>query len=643
MRLVRAEFHGYKRLIGTDCYLDQRIIALVGPNESGKSSVLEGLLLFESDEAVPATQLSRSRPRMSERDPVVSIDFHLQEEDVAVLDDIPLAEKPRELRHTRQVGGTTTWRLRPHPAFDDAIRESAERLLTLLESTFNSRYPSPDGDTEDEEDQYSGARAAINAAILAAASDEDPTKAEVEWDQVGSAIELVQAAGWEQAEAVREAVAAFRSTHVKGDVWGRTTSALTPRVPTFLFFDDDERSLASEYNILDQHNASIEPPALVNLLNVAQVTQADLVAVLEDRTRRQTLLAQCNRHLEDFFAQAWNQSDLTVRLDLEGQTLGIYIEDRDGGGTVVAFHERSDGLRLFVALAAFLYSGDRETPPILLIDEAETHLHYNAQADLINVLTTQSNVAQVIYTTHSPGCLPRDLGTCVRYVRPIEGAERSEIRHDFWNAPGAATKLGFSPLLFVMGAGAAAFSALRSAIVAEGPADMLLLPSLVKAVTGEEELPYQVAPGIAVAAAEDLSELGEIAVSTCFLVDGDAGGSMWRDQLTQAGIDPSRILTMPGTWAVEDFLTEESYVRAVSDLAGVAQEDQPEVGSLSHPYKPSLTEWFASKGIKMPGAIAVAEHLLAEWTREQSGPLLSDEAREKVAGLDRDARGLLGL
>jgi predicted ATP-dependent endonuclease of OLD family len=46
------------------------------------------------------------------------------------------------------------------------------------------------------------------------------------------------------------------------------------------------------------------------------------------------------------------------------------------------------GLRWLIALHAFLAARGAQKP-ILLVDEAETHLHYDAQADLIDALMNQ--------------------------------------------------------------------------------------------------------------------------------------------------------------------------------------------------------------------------------------------------------------
>lgn len=61
MRLTRIEFNGYKRLAQTSCNVDGKLIAFVGPNEAGKSSVLEALAWLDTDDdkALPDNVLTR--------------------------------------------------------------------------------------------------------------------------------------------------------------------------------------------------------------------------------------------------------------------------------------------------------------------------------------------------------------------------------------------------------------------------------------------------------------------------------------------------------------------------------------------------------------------------------------------------------
>lgn len=92
----------------------------------------------------------------------------------------------------------------------------------------------------------------------------------------------------------------------------------------------------------------------------------------------------------------WRAVELTV----SGTDLELYV--RETNGNYWQLDERSDGLRWFVALVAYLHSESVEAPPILLVDEAEQHLHYDVQADLVRAFERQEAVADVIYTTHSP-------------------------------------------------------------------------------------------------------------------------------------------------------------------------------------------------------------------------------------------------
>ena len=292
------------------------------------------------------------------------------------------------------------------------------------------------------------------------------------------------------------------------------------RTPRFVIFSDADRSLSGEYD-LQGSGASAPPSALANLARLADLDLVQLLIAIQegDYGRTTTLQNRANKRLVDVFTRSWRQSLITVELNVQGTILRVLIKENDD--VVTSFDERSAGLRMFVALAAFVATKGTDIPTVLLIDEAEMHLHYDAQADLINMLITQQEAAQVIYTTHSPGCLPPDLGTGVRVIVPTaDDPAVSEARNAFW----IGHAVGFSPLLLAMGAGAAAFAATRYALLAEGPSEMIILPSLIRASIGLDSLPYQVAPGLSEAPTSQYPELDLQAARVAFVVDGDSGG-----------------------------------------------------------------------------------------------------------------------
>ena len=213
------------------------------------------------------------------------------------------------------------------------------------------------------------------------------------------------------------------------------------------------------------------PSALSNLAGLAGL---DLGAALStaqsgDYGARLDLLEAANDQLKQRLTDQWGQTDLQVKLSMDETVLRIFVSTMGGASFPIA--ERSDGLRSFVSLVAFSARIRRDPKPILLVDEAETHLHYDAQADLVRVFALQTIAAQVIYTTHSAGCLPEDLGTGVRVLAPSVAPDRTEIRNAFWAGGG-----GFSPLLLGMGASVLAFSAARFAVICEGGADLFPAP-----------------------------------------------------------------------------------------------------------------------------------------------------------------------
>lgn len=423
------------------------------------------------------------------------------------------------------------------------------------------------------------------------------------------------------AELLRQVTHVAQSPHPAKAARARVLS----RIPKFVAFRDADRVLSTSHPIIDGETRANPQPALANVLRIANLDLNRLWSFVErggDSSNRESYIEEANERLEDFFTQAWNQSELTVRLKVTESTLEVLFKEMRRGGPVTNIEERSDGLRTFVALATFLAAQRLDIPPILLIDEAETHLHLDAQADLVGALLKQINATQVFYTTHSPGCLPTDLGTGIRLLRRDPRRQNaSEIRSDFWTNQ----EPGFAPLLYAMGASAAAFSACRHAVLAEGAADMILLPTLIRMATGLSDLTYQIAPGLAAANTYDM-RVEEVAAKVVYLTDGDAQGDTYAQLLIDSGgVREDRIFRLPSGWASEDLVSRAAFVQAVNTLMGGGQQvTEADLGQ-GKPVVKFLEEWSVRVDRKAPGHVAIAygpinsppEHLeLAPGARE---------------------------
>lgn len=611
MLLDRIEIFGYKRFVSANAYVGRKAVALVGPNEAGKSTVLAALRLVDDSDPVPASTFSRSlRPlEREQRADVVRLSYALTKSQLKLIDDMPLSVKPRLYVQHKQADGKLLFSFAPRPVVMDSVRSSLQaswpQLFRIIENTLPL-----------EEEQWSDSQADLRADIRSIQADLDTGEAadDETWDRV--TVALANKRDIYPSGAIKLALDHYFD-YVE---WARpgvnlqvvVQKRLKVKRPPFAMFSGAHRELLDQYSL--EEASTDQSLALGNLLSVAGVTLEEIRGAQEDGPYLKHLLEQASSRLERFFAERWSQEPVGVGLHVDGSTLQIFVRDT-GESSVgwLSIDERSDGLRLFVALATFLANERSDSAPILLIDEAEQHLHLNAQADLVQMLTGLSQITQVIYTTHSPGCLPGDIGNGVRFVEP-DGMGNSRIRHDFWSLENDG-HVGFNPLLLVMGAGAAAFSGLRNAVFVEGASDMLLLPSLLREAGVPAPLPYQVAPGIAVAGTGALRQMDFVAGRVTFIVDGDEQGINWNAALNLAGVPDSRIRSLPSGLALEDLLDRNYYLQAIAELLHVDFDLIRDVPA-GQPVKLAVEKWAESIGRKMPGAVAVAEFLLG---RHESG------------------------
>ena len=583
MRLSTIEFNGYKRFHRASCNVDGQIIAFVGPNEAGKSTVLHGLswLTANGNPSLPLREQNRKfRPEDSAL--VVSARYRIDEEDILALRRLNVDAFPEisrrsvtEFRLSRRKDGTSTTALstavgrnpKPFQLAANAV-ESIERSWAGAESVL-AEY-----DIENAQEIVS------RAALLS----HGRTEWNAEWAQELRAVAKELSTLCEEVTVIPARSA--KLTKFRGSI-GRSIpsllsaaeaaelpkpsdamrSALLKRVPRFLLFTDSDRELAESYHLEDE-NVRADPPApLRNMLKVAGTSVNDLWEATSggDPATMRTLEARMNETLRERLQPMWTQSKLTIDLNLnQGGVLEVNIRELDSPEfTVTPIAERSDGLRAFLGLVCFLVSADLAVRPVLLIDEAERNLHYDAQADLVRVLTRELDVHKVIYTTHSPGCLPLDLGTGIRVVsRDPHDTAVSTLQNTFWTK----SEPSFSHLLFAMGAGAAAFSAFRRAVLAEGVSEMILLPTLLRNATDGTQLDFQIAFGLSNISAP--RAIGSVALITTFLVDGDQSGNEKKRQLVKAGVPGQHVFQLPKGKAIEDLIERATYMSVVNEFLG---------------------------------------------------------------------------
>jgi hypothetical protein len=252
-------------------------------------------------------------------------------------------------------------------------------------------------------------------------------------------------------------------------------------------------------------------------------------------------------------------------------TSGIEVRGRDREAPLIEapIVQRSQGMRMFAALLAFVYAqtGDAASRPVLLIDEAEQHLHYDGQAHLVQVLGRQRVAQWVLYTTHSVGCLPEDLGTGLVVIEPLVRAS-SRISQSFWTA-GSALR----PIMLALGATALSFTPSRRVVIGEGAHEAILLPTLLRQSRTQQDedspLGFQVVGGLSEVRPSETELLEEEGGTVVYLVDGDQGGLAHADKVPKAARSAGRVLMLGGKssgLSIEDCVDSKVLVAVVNRL-----------------------------------------------------------------------------
>jgi predicted ATP-dependent endonuclease of OLD family len=618
--------------------IDAKMVCLIGANEAGKSTVLDALEFARQAEAIPPAARSRGESIGDDRT-IVRLQYRLDDADRAALASIVRdADGPQEVQWftvEKQAGARYNYYAVPELIRDRAPRRSLHATLVERGRVWWPHTPPVEvGDQQEQTDEvdpdaerpFAPDQGRVHQVVKALDSDKS-TLPDAVSDQLRElvseldphdpdlATQLRQLADLEQAD----------PPDVQAD------NLLWQRTPQFVRFDERARQLDSEYDI-NSADASAGT-AFSNLVQLAELELDRLrVAIANGETGTVRDIREAANETLKHKMVAWQQNPpITVSLETEGSLLRIHV--KSGSGPTMAFRERSDGLRQFVALIALAAHQPNPVPPILMIDEIETHLHYNAQADLIEVLTEQTAIHQIVYTTHSAACLPQDLGLGVRVVEGLGERTASIVRQNFWRDE----QPGLAALLMAMGASSLVFVTMRPAVIAEGGSDLVLLPTLFREAIGSSSLGFAIVPGAATTPPHRIAGLDLQGVATVWVLDADDSGRTRREQLIEnSKIPEERVLLLAddGDIEIEDLISPETYAAAVQNyLKDIGTADEFDTSHLPRETcqrHETVQAWCHERQITPPSKIVVSNKII---DLVHEAPILDEQLAEMVRDL----------
>jgi hypothetical protein len=641
MKLLSVGLSEYKRFAGDAGNLDVsgNPIAVVGPNEVGKTSFLRALEHLNE----PGGFLQTERTHGGDGSTEVRAVFALDAKDKADIAALGGVGAPTIFKLWNRGGDQMTAALEPRVMRDRGPRERARgavvRLLKTKWVEDLGEDPIVELLTNLSEQLASGSETIesegldrLNEASQALREHESPSKSALKLSD-----DLV-------------ALVSHESIEHPDDT---ARNLMYDRRPIFLWFDENRRQIESAFS-LDEAPS----PALQDLFTLIgfDLSELEQATANGDRPRVAELTNEAREKFRTFFQGRWRQARVRLELDVEGRGVHVFVTNTQGN--LIPIAERSEGLRQFIALMAFVEREAAGRDAVVLVDEAEQHLHYDAQADLVRVFSGEIPAEKIIYTTHSAGCLPHDLGMGVRIIEAVgpEGLtpdewEHSQLRNWFWDKGP-----GYSPLLMAMGASTFAFTSTRKAIVAEGISDALLLPTLFREALDATSLDIQVAPGLSNVNERTVKELDFVASRVVFLVDGDPAGVEKRDELIEAGVPANRILLLGlgrRELTLEDLIAKPLYVDAVNKELQLRQRPVIPAGEIPALRRKHAVEQWCEANLPRgkedaPSERAVAHHLLERLQEARLAPdadelqLLDPKFVKTLTTVFERAEGLLG-
>ena len=357
------------------------ITGLIGQNESGKSSVLEGLYSFYTGE------LEEDYLRSDGVYPEISCSFEVTSDEIKDIfvnfqlpkDLLVTVEKNRSrVNFTRRWTGTT----------------NKESSLELEQESLKSVWSAGENEVVEEKP--------VEPAPM-------PTPTSVATTETASAAES-EPAPVSQA-VIEEPMPAMLDSDEFLD-------GLVMEMPVFELFEDNGSLLPPTIDLADITNKTAKTPGIkgaLNFLAIIGLTADDLsganVRIVDSKIRI------ANKQLTIEFQTFWSQyigknnkieiefglkhHDASVTAKAGQPYLIFWVKD---GGELLHPAQRSKGVQWFLSFFLQLKASAllSEKGQVLLIDEPGANLHAKAQEDVLKVFEDIKKRLQVVYTTHSP-------------------------------------------------------------------------------------------------------------------------------------------------------------------------------------------------------------------------------------------------
>lgn len=449
MRLSAARVQKYRSIRDTDWFdVEDAKTILVGPNEAGKTAILQALQQINPPEGVRKFEALRDYPRSEYNDIstgkvkpanviVASARFDLDEDDRAAI-----SEEFRECKYVfhRKLDNQAWHTLEggpPVPTYGNITKE-----LQRLVAHVDKRVPAPAEGTRPEKP---GEKLKTLAKKWEGSTTIEGDEAQVLAEWLEEIYPLIDEENEQEENRYDRLLATTKFAERKAEV----LDTLFKRLPLFVLFSNyfrvkprlhlEHLARRTEQNVLDDDSYDYGNLCLLKLLGFTPRQLADLGRVNEPAhndpdalkayhdqlDRRSYQLNAASVRLTDEIRSVWVPDEKRaeadqLRVTADAQYLKVVVVD--DLGVEIELDQRSEGFQWLVSffVVFFAEAEGKHANAILLLDEPGLNLHGLKQREFRNTLSRLSEHNQTIYTTHSPFLVGPDELDLVRVVEMVD-------------------------------------------------------------------------------------------------------------------------------------------------------------------------------------------------------------------------------
>lgn len=456
MRLIKARVQNYRSIIDTGIFEIEKLkTIMVGPNEAGKTVILQALQQLNKPDDIPGFEVLRDYPRSLYNDistgkvlpknvTVVTGYFKLDDTDKAL---VPAEYKECIYKLYRNIDNKAYHTIEDGPSriYYKDIKNDLARLLAHVDKQYSIQNP-----TDEAKKPTALFKPLIDTFVdLTLISDDKATKLK---SLLESNYALIEEGNEKEESRYSKLLEQIQFNKKYDDV----LAILDKRTPVFILFNNyfkvkpsihlEHLAQRTEQKLLDDDAYDYGNLCLLKLLgftarqlsdlgNTRSPNISDTKALKEYRDKldeRSYMLNAASVRLTNEIRTVWMpnpdrpEAD-KLKVTADGQYLKVVVED--DLGVDIELDQRSEGFQWLVSffVVFFAEAMDKHKNAILLLDEPGMSLHGLKQRDFRDTISRLAEKNQTIYTTHSPFLVGPDELDIVRVVEMKNRKEGTKV------------------------------------------------------------------------------------------------------------------------------------------------------------------------------------------------------------------------